>query len=317
MILERLTLLVALIATAALLGVVFLIGGPASSSTMMGEDAPSPLGAMPTRENTGPNEPLDGPDITAKQWVKSRECDHQRVVGTVRIQLATDRPGTWTLDADQCEFTGEIRVAIYGDYPESKYPTINLHRVSLPKGIAASAGIRINISQSRIGEATLAPCPSCAGVDWELRRAMPLKVTDSLFVSDPPEHPDGWHYEALHLMGSATDVSFENVRFVIRGPMVAGVQTGAILADADQMTFKDVYFDFGGGPIASYFTAYIGRGPDTAPGAVSVSGCRIKKGQASYVYPDGTGNHNSVAASWSGCRDWDTGEALTIEPNSG
>ena len=160
MTLQRLKLLVALVATAGLLVSMTLIGGTAAPSTMLGAEPTSRLGEMPTRENTGPNEPLRG-DITAKQFLKTRVCDHQRVVGKVRIQLATNRPGTWTLAADQCEFTGEIRVAIYGNYPESRYPTINLHRVSVPKGLVATAGIRINISESQIGEAVLAPCPSC------------------------------------------------------------------------------------------------------------------------------------------------------------
>ena len=317
MTLQRLTLLVVLVATAGLLVSLTLIGGTAASSTAFGADPWSRLGEMPTRDNTGPNEPLTGGDITAKQFFKTRVCDHQRVVGKVRIQLATDRPGTWTLAANQCEFTGAIHVEIYGDYPASEYPTISLHRVSVLKGIVATAGIRINISESLIGEAFLAPCPSCAGEDWNLRRAMPLEVTDTLFYSDPPSKPDGFHHEALHLMGSATDVSFDNVRFVILGPMVTEVQTGAILADADQATFENVYFDFGDGPLASYATAYIGRGSDTAPGAVRVRGCRIQKGHATYIFPNGTGNHNSTAASWSGCRDWDTGEPLTLGRDTG
>jgi hypothetical protein len=311
---RRLTLLVTLIATAALVVVPSLVDGTSAPTSLGGN---TPLGGMPTHENTGPNEPLTGPDITAKQWVNSRDCDHQRVVGDVRIELRTNRPGTWTLNADQCEFSGEIFVSIDGDYPESEYPTITLNRVVVPKGIVAIAGIRMNITQSEIGESVWAPCPNCAGTDWDLRRAMPVKVTDTLFFSEPPRRPDGYHYEALHLMGSATGLSFENVRFMINGPMVTGVQTGAILADADEMTFKDVYFDFNDGPVASHFTAYIGRGPDTEPGSVSITGCRIEMGEASYVYPNGTGNHDSVAASWSGCRDWDTNEALTLEAESG
>jgi len=271
------------------------------------------LGAMPTHENTGPDEPLTGPDLTAKQWVKRRTCDHQRVIGDVRVEMRTNRPGTWTLEADQCEFTGEIYISIDGDYPESKYPTLTLNRAYVPKGIVAIAGIRMNISESEIGGSVWAPCPDCAGTTWNRRRAMPVQVSDTLFFSVPPKKPDGYHYEALHLMGSATGLSFENVRFMINGPMVSGVQTGAILADADQMTFKDVYFDFNDGPIASYYTAYIGRGPDTQPGAVTIDGCRIKKGASYYVFPKGTANHNSVAASWSGCRDWDTGAPLNLD----
>jgi len=268
---------------------------------------------MPTHENTGPDEPLTGPDLTAKQWVKRRTCDHQRVIGDVRVEMRTNRPGTWTLEADQCEFTGEIYISIDGDYPESKYPTLTLNRAYVPKGIVAIAGIRMNISESEIGGSVWAPCPDCAGTTWNRRRAMPVQVSDTLFFSVPPKKPDGYHYEALHLMGSATGLSFENVRFMINGPMVSGVQTGAILADADQMTFKDVYFDFNDGPIASYYTAYIGRGPDTQPGAVTIDGCRIKKGASYYVFPKGTANHNSVAASWSGCRDWDTGAPLNLD----
>ena len=308
---QRLALLVMVLVATALL--VLPIGGDGRALA----GPASELGTMPTHENTGPDEPLTGPDLTAKQWLKSRACDHQRVVGDVRLELRTNRPGTWTLAAEQCEFTGEIYISIDGDYPESKYPTLTLNRVSVPKGMVAIAGIRMNITNSEIGEAVWAPCPTCAGSDWNLRRPMPVTVRDTLFFSVPPKRPDGYHYEALHLMGSATGLSFENVRFMINGPMVGGVQTGAILADADQMTFKDVYFDFNDGPIASYFTAYIGRGPDTARGAVTINGCRIKKGASSYVFPDGTGNHNSVAASWSGCRDWDTDAPLSLGDASG
>ena len=307
---SRLVLLVVVLAASALLALPSVIDGKSSASA-------SALGAMPTHENTGPDEPLTGPDLTAKQWVKRRTCDHQRVIGDVRVELRTNRPGTWTLEANQCEFTGEIFISIDGDYPESKYPTLTLNRVSVPKGMVAIAGIRMNITESEIGEAVWAPCPDCASTAWNRRRAMPVKVSDTLFYSVPPKRPDGYHYEALHLMGSATGVSFENVRFMINGPMVTGVQTGAILADADQMTFKDVYFDFNDGPVGSFFTAYIGRGPDTAHGAVTIDGCRIEKGAASYVFPNGTGNHNSVAASWTGCRDWDTGAPLTLEADSG
>jgi len=302
----RLVLLVVLLAASALVAVPSVVDGkPAASAAS--------LGAMPTHENTGPDEPLTGPDLTAKQWVKRRTCDHQRVIGDVRVEMRTNRPGTWTLEADQCEFTGEIYISIDGDYPESKYPTLTLNRAYVPKGIVAIAGIRMNISESEIDGSVWAPCPDCAGTTWNRRRAMPVQVSDTLFFSVPPKKPDGYHYEALHLMGSATGLSFENVRFMINGPMVSGVQTGAILADADQMTFKDVYFDFNDGPIASYYTAYIGRGPDTQPGAVTIDGCRIKKGASYYVFPKGTANHNSVAASWSGCRDWDTGAPLNLD----
>jgi len=302
----RLVLLVVLLAASALVAVPSVVDGkPAASAAS--------LGAMPTHENTGPDEPLTGPDLTAKQWVKRRTCDHQRVIGDVRVEMRTNRPGTWTLEADQCEFTGEIYISIDGDYPESKYPTLTLNRAYVPKGIVAIAGIRMNISESEIGGSVWAPCPDCAGTTWNRRRAMPVQVSDTLFFSVPPKKPDGYHYEALHLMGSATGLSFENVRFMINGPMVSGVQTGAILADADQMTFKDVYFDFNDGPIASYYTAYIGRGPDTQPGAVTIDGCRIKKGASYYVFPKGTANHNSVAASWSGCRDWDSGAPLNLD----
>jgi len=302
----RLVLLVVLLAASALVAVPSVVDGkPAASAAS--------LGAMPTHENTGPDEPLTGPDLTAKQWVKRRTCDHQRVIGDVRVEMRTNRPGTWTLEADQCEFTGEIYISIDGDYPESKYPTLTLNRAYVPKGIVAIAGIRMNISESEIGGSVWAPCPDCAGTTWNRRRAMPVQVSDTLFFSVPPKKPDGYHYEALHLMGSATGLSFENVRFMINGPMVSGVQTGAILADADQMTFKDVYFDFNDGPVASYYTAYIGRGPDTQPGAVTIDGCRIKKGASYYVFPKGTANHNSVAASWSGCRDWDTGAPLNLD----
>jgi hypothetical protein len=308
---RRLALLVTvLVATALLVLPILGDGQPLAAQS-------SELGAMPTRENTGPDEPLTGPDLSAKQWLKRRTCDHQRVTGNARILMRTNDPGTWTLAADQCVFTGEIYISIDGNYPKSEYPTLDLHRVSVPEGIVVAAGIRMNISQSEIGESTWAPCPNCAGADWNLRRAMPVAVTDTLFFSEPPTKPDGYHYEALHLMGSATGLSFENVRFMINGPMVTGVQTGAILADADQMTFKDVYFDFNGGPLASFFTAYIGRGPDTPHGAVTVSGCRIEKGNASYVFPNGTGNHNSVAATWTGCRDWDTDAPLSLGDASG
>jgi len=307
---QRLVLFALLLVAAALLVFATLNDGQSLAQT-------SDVGAMPTHENTGPNEPLTGPDMTAQQWLKRRKCDHQRVVGNARMDVRTNRPGTWTLEAEQCEFTGIIYVSIDGDYPESKYPTIHLDRVYVPKGIVGIGGLRINITESEIGESVLAPCPDCAGTAWNLRRAMPVKVSDTLFYSVPPKQPDGYHYEALHVMGSATGLSFENVRFMINGPMVTGVQTGAILADADQMTFKNVYFDFNDGPIASYFTAYIGRGSDTARGAVTIDGCRIEKGAASYVYPNGTGNHNSAAASWSGCRDWDTDAPLKLEEPSG
>jgi len=305
---QRLALLVVLLAPAALLTLPAVAGGQVTGS---------PVGAMPTHENTGPTEPLTGPDISGKRWVKTRVCDHQRVVGDARIDLRTNRPGTWTMKADQCEFTGEIYIAIDGHYPQSEYPTLTLNRVRVPKGIVVAAGIRMNITGSELGGSVWAPCPNCAGTDWDVRRPMPVKVSDTLFVSVPPKKPDGYHYEALHLMGSATGLSFENVRFVINGPLVAGVQTGAILADADQMTFTDVYFDFNDGPVASYYTAYIGRGPDTAPDAVTISGCRIEMGKASYVFPNGTANHNSVAALWSGCRDWDTDAPLTLGGESG
>jgi hypothetical protein len=49
---------------------------------------------------------------------------------------------------------------------------------------------------------------------------------------------------------------------------------------------------------------------------VSIDGCRIEKGNASYVYPNGTGNHNSAAASWSGCRDWHTDAPLNLGGDS-
>jgi hypothetical protein len=308
---QRLALFVVSITVVAFL--LLLSYGDGRSMAATASDA----GAMPTHENTGPSEPLTGPDLTAKEWVKRGTCDHQRVTGDVRIEMRTNRPGTWTLAADQCEFTGEVYVSIDGEYPESKYPTLDLNRVSIPKGLVVIAPIRMTIAGSEIGEAVWAPCPDCAGTAWNQRRAMPVKVTDTLFYSVPPKKPDGYHYEALHLTGSATGLSFDNVRFMINGPMVSGVQTGAILADADQMTFKNVYFDFNDGPVASYYTAYIGRGPDTAPGAVTIDGCRIKKGAASYIFPNGTANHHSVAAAWSGCRDWDTNAPLSLGDASG
>src|SRR5262249_34408166 len=104
---QRFALLVLLFAAAALLVCPAVAGGqePTSRAT---------LAAPPTHENPGPNEPLNGPDLTAKRWVKTRDCDHQRVVGNVRIDLRTNRPGTWTLRANQCEFTGSIYIAIDG-----------------------------------------------------------------------------------------------------------------------------------------------------------------------------------------------------------
>ena len=52
-------------------------------------------------------------------------------------------------------------------------------------------------------------------------------------------------------------------------------------------------------------------------GSVTIDGCRIKKGASWYVFPNGTANHNSVAAAWSGCRDWDTDAALSLGDASG
>lgn len=269
---------------------------------------------MPTHENTGPNQPLTGPDITGQQWADSGVCDHQRVVGDVRIEDWSGNGGAYIWNANQCEFTGQVFILLDGNYSIDRYPTLNLSRVLMPNGLLLIGGIRANITGSEIGGAFWTPCPDCASTAWDLRRAMPITVTDTLIFSWPPTTPDGYHYEALHQMGSATGLSFNNVRFYIRGPMVSGVQTGAILFDADQATFTNVYFDYGGTPTAAYYTAYIGRGSDTAVGSVTINGCKIEQGMSWYIYPNGTANHNSVGATWSGCRDFFTDAPLTLGP---
>ena len=61
---HRLALLVVPIAVAAFLVLSSFGGGRPMAATA------AESGAMPTHENTGPNEPLTGPDLTANQWVK-------------------------------------------------------------------------------------------------------------------------------------------------------------------------------------------------------------------------------------------------------
>jgi hypothetical protein len=273
--------------------------------------SPTLNGAMPTHENTGVNETLTG-DISAQQFMDTGNCDHKRVVGDVRLEVwsGSGAPGdVWT--ANQCVFTGQMFLLLDGFYPESNYFTINFNRIEISEGMLLLGGIKGTITGSELGGGFWSPCPDCTNTYWTTRRAMPISVKDTLFYSFPPAVEDGYHYEALHVMGSSTGLSFDNVRFSIRGPY-NNTQTGAILFDADQASFKNVYFDFGGTPAASFYTAYIGRSGSDGT-SITMDGCKIEKGLSWYVYPDGTANHDSVGIdSWSNCRDWYTDALLTL-----
>lgn len=272
--------------------------------------APSP-GAMPTFSNSGVTQPVVG-SITAGQFLETGTCDHQEVTGDVHLEdwSGTAAAGAGrTFTAVQCAFDEQVFLLFDGFYGTARYPTIRFDHVSIPKGTILLGGMKGTISNSAIGGGFWSPCPNCTNTEWGTVRAMPLAVTNTLLYSLPPSSPDGYHYEALHVMGSSTGMSFDNVRFTIRGPY-NGTQTGAILFDANQAVFTDVYLDFDGTPAASYYTAYIGE--EGAGANVSVNGCRVEMGMAWYVYPGGTGNHDSTAASWTGCKDWTSGISLSL-----
>jgi len=250
--------------------------------------------------------------MTGAQFISTGSCDHKRVIGAVRIEdwstNASQGAGR-VFSARQCAFDEQLFFLFDGFYGVSRYPTIDFDHVSIPEGTMLLGGMRGTIRRSSIGGGFWSPCPNCTNTYWDTVRAMPITVTDTLISSVPPSAPDGYHYEALHVMGSATGMRFDNVRFTITGPY-NGTQTGAILFDANDAVFTNVVFDFAGTAPASHYTAYIGAdGPNAR---VSVNGCRIELGLAWYVYPGGTGNHESKAASWNGCTDWKSGAALSF-----
>jgi hypothetical protein len=267
--------------------------------------------ALPTPTSTGVTEPLTG-TMSGDAFLATGSCDHQRVTGPVRLEDWSGNAAAVAgrvFRARQCSFDQQMFLLVDGFYGTSRYPTIDFDHVSIPEGTLLLGGMRGTISHSKIGGGFWSPCPNCTNVDWGTIRPMPISVTDSLIFSIPPATPDGYHYEALHVMGSSTGMRFDNVRFTITGPY-NGTQTGAILFDANEAQFSDVTFDFAGGDPASYYTAYIGG---DGPGAhVTVNGCRIERGLAWYVYPGGTANHDSKAATWSGCTDWKSGSGLSF-----
>lgn len=301
---------------AALLGLASVgLGGclaPGNTTSPPTTTTPAPtVPPAPTPTTTGVTEPLTG-TMTGDQFLSTGSCDHRRVTGAVRLEdwsgNANQGAGR-VFTARQCSFDEQVFLLFDGFYGTSRYPTVDFDHVSIPQGTMLLGGMRGTISHSSIGGGFWSPCPNCTNTYWDTVRAMPITVTDTLISSIPPPVPDGYHYEALHVMGSSTGLRFDNVRFTITGPY-NGTQTGAILFDANEAQFTNVIFDFAGSEPASYYTAYIGR---DGPGAhVSVQGCRIERGLAWYVYPGGTGNHDSQAASWSGCSDFTDGSALSF-----
>ena len=81
-------------------------------------------------------------------------------------------------------------------------------------------------------------------------------------------------------------------------------QTGVIKFTGRDSTFRNVYFDFGGTPAPSYFSAYF-EGTN-----ITIDGCHIEQGNArpGYEFPDVWSDGNGyVVPPLTGCVDFDTG----------
>jgi hypothetical protein len=240
--------------------------------------------------------------MTAEQFLQSGVCDHRRIVDQVRDESGRMLGRTFTIR--DCDLEGGIYYAEYSD--STNLPTWEITN-SRVNGWLMFSPVRVIASRVFVESgAYWVPCASCGAEDHQpnqTQRAMPVDVRDSLFWKALPDPTSPYHSEALHVVGSGTGYSFTNVRFVQEGPM-NGTQTGALKFTGRNSTFRNVTFDFGGTPAASYFTVYF-EGTN-----LTIDGCRIQQGVArpGYEFPDIWSDGNGyVVPSLTGCVDFDTG----------
>ncbi len=286
------------------------ISTPTSTTTTVTSPPPPPSNGMPIASNTGPSG-ING-TMTAAQFLSTGVCDHKRITDQVRDESAAMLNRTFTIN--NCALDGGLYYANYSTYSDSAFPVVNIQNSSIYNWLMFSP-MKVTADRVYVAEGGFwVPCPDCAAQDHadnQTRRAMPVIVTNSWFHKSRP--PDGgfYHSEALHVVGGGIGYRFNNVRFTQDGPW-SDSTTGTIKFTGRDSTFTNVFFDWNGMGVGSYFTTYF-EGAN-----VSVNGCRVENGhpQGGYEFtpawsPWGGGGVNGYSVPpLTNCVDWYSGARI-------
>lgn len=249
-------------------------------------------GVRPTAENTGPRYPLT--DITPAQFLASRTCDRQRIVGNVQLDQSWMRGQTFTFT--DCEIAGNLLVYLQGggqQLPVDDMPVLKLDYTRVTGGISLLNAVKLTIDHSWM-----------RGGQWSLKDEWspfvpgpaPVTVSNSVFYQPQGTPPD--HTEALHVAGFGSGYRFTNVAFIQQGPN-NHTATATINFHGSDTVFDGCWFLWDG-PTAAYYVVYINGPRNLVKDSWFASG-------AAYVYPD-----SDTLATYSGNRNVDTGELLQL-----